>query len=102
LTLAATGSNVPFMYAVPTVPDDKRGIMREIALTYRRTYRQAKAEGCTPPQYQERAVTAAFAAYLRLDPDAPKDRLEASGIANQMIAVAISRDTDWFWRGPDA
>jgi hypothetical protein len=28
--------------------------------------------------------------------------VEASHIVNLMIAVAISANVDWFWRGPDA
>jgi hypothetical protein len=40
--------------------------------------------------------------YLRLDPDAPADRLAASAIVTTMIARAIRANTEWFWDGPDA
>jgi hypothetical protein len=43
-----------------------------------------------------------MATYLRLDPDAPTDRLEASSIVSTMIANAIRADTRWFRHGPDA
>jgi hypothetical protein len=61
-----------------------------------------KAADASPPECQHAAYEAAMAAYLRLDPDAPKARLEASGIVSTMIANAIRSDTKWFWFGPDA
>jgi hypothetical protein len=76
--------------------------MREVALTYRRVDRELKAQGASPPEHHHGAYEAAMAAYLRLDPDAPTDRLEASGIVSNMIATAIRANTDWFWHGPDA
>lgn len=90
------------MYAPPAIPEQKRSILREVALAYRRAYREGKAVGLSPPEYQRRAVDAALAAYLRLDPDAPADRLEASAMANLMIANAIRAGIRWFWHGPDA
>ena len=84
------------------IAEGKSAIMREVALTYRRVDRARKAEGATPPEQHAAAYEAAMAAYLRLDPDAPADRLEASGIVSTMIAHAIRADTAWFWHGPDA
>lgn len=84
------------------IAPDKRAIMREVALTYRRVDRALKAEGATPPEHHAAAYEAAMAAYLRLDPDAPTDRLEASAIVSTMIAHAIRADVAWFWHGPDA
>jgi hypothetical protein len=90
------------MYQLPPVPEEKRAIMREVALTYRRETRAGIAAGLSPPEHHERAIEAAYAAYRRLDPDAPKDRLEMSHKANVMIANAINADSRWFWHGPDA
>jgi hypothetical protein len=72
-----------------------------VALTYRRVDRALKGQGASPPEHHHGAYEAAMAAYLRLDPDAPTDRLEASGIVSTMIANAIRADTTWFWHGPD-
>lgn len=84
------------------IAQDKRAIMREVALTYRRIDRAAKAQGASPPEHHAAAYEAAIAAYLRLDPDAPQDRLEASSNVSAMIANAIRADTNWFWFGLDA
>lgn len=84
------------------IAPDKRAIMREVALTYRRVGRAEKADGASPPECEHAAYEAAMAAYLRLDPDAPTDRLKASGIVSTMIANAIRADTRWFWFGSDA
>jgi hypothetical protein len=85
----------------PPVPESKRPIMREVALTFRRVLRARQAAGDTPPQWHAAATNAALAAYMRLDPDAPEHKGEASGVANLMIANAINADTEWFWHGPD-
>jgi hypothetical protein len=76
------------MFGAPpaAIANTKRGVMREVALTYRGVGRAAKAEGCSPPEYEHQAVNAAIAAYRQLDHDAPQDRLEASRIALAMIA----------------
>jgi hypothetical protein len=76
--------------------------MREVALTCRRVDRALKAQGASPPEHHHAAYEAAVAAYLRLDPDAPQERREASAIVSTMIANAIHANTDWFWFGPDA
>jgi hypothetical protein len=44
----------------------------------------------------------AIAAYRRISPSAPADRLETSSNVARMIAAAIDVDTKWFWHGPDA
>jgi hypothetical protein len=85
----------------PEVAEDKRAIMREVALTYRRVDRLAKAEGAKPPEQHHRAYEAAHAKYVELDPDAPADRLDQSRIVTNMIATAIRADSWWFWHGPD-
>jgi hypothetical protein len=84
------------------IANDKRAIMREVALTYRRVDRALKAQGASPPEHHEAAYQAAVDAYLRLDPDAPADRLEAAGIVSLMIANPINADSRWFWERPDA
>jgi hypothetical protein len=84
------------------IAEDRQTIMREVALTYRRIDRALKAQGASPPEHHAAAYEAAMAAYRRLDPDAPADRLEASSIVSTMIANAIRADTKWFWHGPDA
>jgi hypothetical protein len=85
----------------PSVPEDKRAIMREVALAYRREGRRATAEGAGPPEMEHRAYEAARSKYLELDPDALADWLEASARVSEMIAFAIRVDTEWFWHGPD-
>jgi hypothetical protein len=92
---------VMFEQKPPAVPADKRAIMREVALAYRRVGRRATAAGAKPPEVEHRAYEAARAKYLELDPDAPSDRLEASARVSEMIAFAIRADTEWFWHGPD-
>src|ERR1700723_3356724 len=74
LSRTASARYVLSMFGIPPppIPADKRSIMREVALTYRRVGRAAKAAGLSPPEYQSRAVEAALAAYWRLDPDAPQ------------------------------
>ena len=52
----------------PPVADDKRAIMREVALTYRRVGRAAQAEGAKPPEWHRRAYEAGHAKYVELDP----------------------------------
>jgi hypothetical protein len=89
------------MYNPPPIPQEKRDIAREVALTYRRVGRAAKAAGASPPEYQEAAVDAAIRKYQEIDPDAPADRREASAMALLMIANAINANTNWFWNGPD-
>jgi hypothetical protein len=86
----------------PPVSEVPREVRRAVALTYRRVDRAAKAEGCRPPEQHRRAYEAAHAMYLRLDPDAPADRLKASAIVTALIAQAIRANTSWFWEGPDA
>jgi hypothetical protein len=86
----------------PEVADDKRDIIREVALTYRRETRAAQVEGAKPPEQHHRAYEAAHAKYVELDPDAPSDRLAGSRIVANMIANAIRTDSRWFWHGPDA
>ena len=76
--------------------------MREVALTYRRTHRALAAEGASIQRQELGSVNAAIDVYQKLDPDAPTDRVEASGTVIAMIANAIRADTDWFWHGPDA
>ena len=90
------------MFRPEPVADDKRNVMREVALAYRRADRAGKRAGLSPPEYNALATTAAMETYLRLDPDAPPDRLAASAMVNRMIALAINADIEWFWRGPDA
>jgi hypothetical protein len=85
----------------PEVAEDKRDIMREVALTYRRETRAAQAEGAKPPEQHHRAYEAAHAKYVELDPEAPADRLAQSGVVSNMIAHAIRADSKWFWHGPD-
>ena len=82
-------------------PEELRDIQREVALTYRRVGRAGKAEGLSPPRYEERATKAALAKYLELAPGAAANMLEASARKNTMIANAIRVNTDWFWFGPD-
>ena len=91
-----------FSQKLPPVSQDKRSIMREVALAYRRAERAAKAEGCLPPEHHRRGYEAARVKYLELDSDAPADWLEAAARVSEMIAYAIRANTDWFWRGPDA
>jgi hypothetical protein len=74
----------------PPVAGDKRSIMREVALAYRRADRAAKAEGCLLPEHQRRGYEAARAKYLELDPDAPADRLAAAARVSEMIAYAMA------------
>lgn len=90
------------MFNPEPIPEDQRAIMLEVALTYRRVGRAAKAAGASPPEYREAAVNAAIRRYQELGPTAPVDRREASKTALLMIANAISVDTRWFWHGPDA
>lgn len=104
LGVAARNYMLGAMFGPPPekISEDKRAILREVALTYRRVDRALKAQGASPPEHHHAAYEAAVAAYLRLDPDAPKERREASAIVSAMIAHAIRADTDWFWFGPDA
>jgi hypothetical protein len=85
----------------PEVADDKRAIMREVALTYRRETRAAQAARAKPSEQHHRAYEAAHAKYVELDPEAPSDRLVQSRIVTNMIANAIRTDSRWFWHGPD-
>ena len=84
----------------PPIPEDKRDIMREVALTYRRVRRANVAAGMTIQDAHRLATDACIAAYQRLDASAP--RVEASGMALLMLANAIHADIAWFWDGPDA
>ena len=82
--------------------EEQRAVAREVALTYRRVQRRRRAEGASVPDAEHNAVDAAIAKYQELDPDAPRDKAEASRTALMMIANAIRVNTAWFWHGPDA
>jgi hypothetical protein len=69
LIIPAKGLIADGRTAAAWVADDKRAIMREVALTYRRETRAAQAEGAKPPEQHHCAFEAAHATYVDLDPD---------------------------------
>jgi len=82
------------MAATERLEEQDRRLLRPVALTYRRAKRAGIHEG--------EATDMAIREYQRLNPNAPANKLSASRIVIQMIAMAISADTEWFWHGPDA
>jgi hypothetical protein len=91
---SAMASNDPIGFTPAPVPPSDRGVMREVALVYRRCQRTGLSELASRD--------AAARRYLELRPDAAGDPIEASGRVSQLIASAVTIDPRWFWHGPGA
>lgn len=89
---ATSAEAVALMLAVASAPDPNRATLRAVALAYR----EARHSGSTAAAAYEAAVDA----YLGLHPDTPP--LDAYGAVARMIAVAVERSPQWFWRGLSA
>lgn len=91
-TPAMAEEAVTLMLVVATAPDPQRATLRAVALAYR----EARHGGATAPAAYEAAVDA----YLQRHPHTPP--LEAYGAVARMLAVAVERSPQWFWRGMSA
>ena len=83
---------VALMLAMASAPDPNRATLRAVALAYR----EARHSGAPAATAYEAAVDA----YLERHPDTPP--LDAYGAVAGMIAVAVERSPQWFWRGTSA
>jgi hypothetical protein len=77
-------------------------IVREVALSYRRDWRAAKATGALESDCERAAVDVAIQRYEELDPTAPVNRYDAVAATLEMVGKVILADHIWFWHGPDA
>ena len=77
-------------------------IVRDVALSYRRDWRAAKAAGATETDCERAAVDVAIRRHQEFDPTAPFNRHDAVTATLEMVGNVILRDPFWFWHGPDA
>ncbi len=89
---AMAAEAVALMLAAASAPDPNRATLRAVALAYR----EARHSGATAAAAYEAAVDA----YLGRHPNTPP--LAAYGTVARMIAVAVERSPQWFWRGMSA